>query len=320
MGLRVTDNGGATATTTRTVSVVEAHAPTRLVHRLAEPCPRPAAQVSFDGSGSYDPDGRSPNTNGTSTATAATRPARGRRRRRTRRYAERRRMPRSSCGSPTTPATRGHDPDGHERRLATSSASLDPGTGRLLAPGRRGRHHPRRRRSAPMPGDPQGGVTLAHAGSTRGRPEHRGQLRRQHRRRRAAVDLSGTSQLTLEFWLNWSAYANNDDLAFEFTPNFNNNDGGFLVDPNAGELGGKFGSGSAATNSATTPTSPAQRRRLAPLRARHGHPGAPRRTGHPLRRRPAGPLRKDQKRHRRRQLRQLDALLHVARGSAPSSA
>jgi YD repeat-containing protein len=57
------------------------------------------------------------------------------------------------------------------------------------------------------------------------------------------LDLSGTSQLTVEFWLNWAAYANNDRLAMEFTPNFNNADGGFLVDPNAGELGGKFGVG-----------------------------------------------------------------------------
>ena len=62
-------------------------------------------------------------------------------------------------------------------------------------------------------------------------------------RRKRSVDLSGTSQVTLEFWLNWSAYANNDQLAFEFTPNFNNESGGFLVDPNAGELGGKFGVG-----------------------------------------------------------------------------
>ncbi|MET0558381.1 MAG: PKD domain-containing protein [Solirubrobacterales bacterium] len=59
----------------------------------------------------------------------------------------------------------------------------------------------------------------------------------------APLDFSGTSQLTVEFWLNWAAYANDDDLAMEFTPNFNNTKGGFLVDPNAGEMGGKFGVG-----------------------------------------------------------------------------
>ena len=55
------------------------------------------------------------------------------------------------------------------------------------------------------------------------------------------LDLSGTSQITVEFWLKWNHYANDDALAMEFTPNFNANAGGFLVDPNAGEFGGTFG-------------------------------------------------------------------------------
>ncbi len=68
----------------------------------------------------------------------------------------------------------------------------------------------------------------------------------------ASLNLSGTSQVTLEFWLKWDAYANDDDLAFEFTPNFNSEAGGFLVDPNAPEEGGKFavgiGNGSSRNN------------------------------------------------------------------------
>jgi PKD repeat protein len=65
----------------------------------------------------------------------------------------------------------------------------------------------------------------------------------------AELDLSGTSQVTLEFWLKWNAYADDDRLAFEYTPNFNSNQGGFLVDPNAPEDGGKFavGIGSGST-------------------------------------------------------------------------
>ncbi len=55
----------------------------------------------------------------------------------------------------------------------------------------------------------------------------------------AQVDLSGTSQLTVEFWLRWAAYADDDSLAMELTPNFNANDGGLLIDPNAS--GGSFG-------------------------------------------------------------------------------
>ena len=49
--------------------------------------------------------------------------------------------------------------------------------------------------------------------------------------------------MTIEFWLKWNAYANNDALAMEFTPNFNENNGGFLVDPNSGQFGGTFGIG-----------------------------------------------------------------------------
>jgi PKD repeat protein len=55
------------------------------------------------------------------------------------------------------------------------------------------------------------------------------------------LNLSGSSQVTVEFWLKWNQYANNDALAMEFTPNFNENAGGFLVDPNASEFGGTFG-------------------------------------------------------------------------------
>ena len=36
-------------------------------------------------------------------------------------------------------------------------------------------------------------------------------------------------------------YANNDALAMEFTPNFNQNKGGFRFHPNASEYGGTFG-------------------------------------------------------------------------------
>ncbi|HEY2766808.1 MAG TPA: PKD domain-containing protein [Solirubrobacteraceae bacterium] len=57
------------------------------------------------------------------------------------------------------------------------------------------------------------------------------------------LNLSSTGKLTVEFWLKWNQYANNDALAMEFTPNFNSNAGGFLVDPNAGEFGGTFGIG-----------------------------------------------------------------------------
>lgn len=49
----------------------------------------------------------------------------------------------------------------------------------------------------------------------------------------AAVDLSAESAITLAWWMYWDAFANNDDLAFEYSVNYNSNAGSFIVDPNA---------------------------------------------------------------------------------------
>jgi hypothetical protein len=66
----------------------------------------------------------------------------------------------------------------------------------------------------------------------------------------AELDLSATHKLTVEFWMKWSAFADNDSLAMEFTPNFNEAPGGFLVDPNAssGNFGVGVGEGSTRNN------------------------------------------------------------------------
>ena len=37
------------------------------------------------------------------------------------------------------------------------------------------------------------------------------------------MNLSGQSAITVEFWLKWNAYGNNDALAMELTPNYNEN-------------------------------------------------------------------------------------------------
>jgi PKD domain. len=56
----------------------------------------------------------------------------------------------------------------------------------------------------------------------------------------APLNLSSTQRLTIEFWLKWTAFANDDRLALEFTPNFNNTNGGFLVNPDSSTSGGRF--------------------------------------------------------------------------------
>jgi hypothetical protein len=57
------------------------------------------------------------------------------------------------------------------------------------------------------------------------------------------LDLSDTNVVTVTFWLNWDAYANDDKLAMEFTSNFNNATTGFMIDPNSSTVPGKFEAG-----------------------------------------------------------------------------
>jgi hypothetical protein len=40
--------------------------------------------------------------------------------------------------------------------------------------------------------------------------------------------------------MKWNSFSNNDDLAFEFTSNFNNTNGGFLINPNSTTSSGRF--------------------------------------------------------------------------------
>ena len=101
-------------------------------------------------------------------------------------------------------------------------------------------HRPRRPGGRPRRDRPGRGHAGRRGGPGR-RPRHRGRLRRDERRGGGAVNLSASSQVTVEFWLKWNAYANDDRLAMELTPNFNNNGGGFLIDPNASAPAGSFG-------------------------------------------------------------------------------
>src|SRR5947199_4291656 len=54
----------------------------------------------------------------------------------------------------------------------------------------------------------------------------------------AAINLSATNIVTLSFWMKWTTNANDDDLAFEYTPNYNTNAGGFIADCNSSSYGG----------------------------------------------------------------------------------
>ena len=47
------------------------------------------------------------------------------------------------------------------------------------------------------------------------------------------LNLSRFSTISVSFWMYWNAFANDDDLAFEFTANTNSNSGGFHFNPNS---------------------------------------------------------------------------------------
>jgi YD repeat-containing protein len=240
VGLRVTDNGGAVETTTRTL-VVQQNAP----QASFTATPNPAAtnaQVNFNGSASFDPDGTivkyewdldgngsyETNTGSTPTTTISY-PSAGE-------YQVGLRVTDNGGSAATTTRT---------VIVGGAYSAAIGSTPGLVDYWRLGEKSGSTFADivGPSPATLKGGVTLGIPGALEADPNTAAAFDGANGAASANVDLSATSQLTLEFWLNWAAYANDDDLAFELTPNFNDNDGGFIVDPNAAELGGKFGVG-----------------------------------------------------------------------------
>ena len=88
-----------------------------------------------------------------------------------------------------------------------------------------------------------GGVTLGETGGLVGDSATSALFDGSSGAAHAPVDLSGSGKETVEFWMKWPVFGDDDALALEFTPNFNENAGGFLVDPNASDEGGMFGVG-----------------------------------------------------------------------------
>jgi YD repeat-containing protein len=240
VGLRVTDNGGSVGATTRSLAV-QNHAPQASFTATPNPVAT-NAQVSFDGSASSDPDGPivkyewdldgngmyETNT-GTTPTTSRSFPAPGD-------YQVGLRVTDGESATATTVRTVGVG-GSYSGAIGSTPGLIDywrlgEGSGTTFADS-----------VGSSPATLKGGVTLGAPGGLELDPNAAAAFDGLNGAASANVNLSASSQLTVEFWLNWAAYANDDDLALELTPNFNDNDGGFLVDPNAGELGGKFGIG-----------------------------------------------------------------------------
>jgi|GEM_PF-852218 len=238
IGLRVTDNSGAIATATRTLTV-ENHSPQASFTVSPNPVAANATAI-LNGSASFDPDGAiakyewdldgngSFETNtGTVSQTSVSFPSPGD-------YPVGLRV--TDSGGATATATRTVTVGG----AYSSAVGATPGLTHYWRLG-----EPSGNTFADVVGGStagiSGGVTLGTPGALEFDPNPAATFDGASGAASAPVDLSGSSQMTVEFWLNWAAYANDDDLAMELTPNFNNTNGGFLVDPNAGEQGGKFG-------------------------------------------------------------------------------
>lgn len=57
----------------------------------------------------------------------------------------------------------------------------------------------------------------------------------------STVNLSYTNVVTIEFWMKWYSYSDDNDIALEFSDNYNLNSTGFAIVPNsASDGGGKF--------------------------------------------------------------------------------
>ena len=195
--------------------------------------------MTFDGISSTRPRRpASPSTSGTSTATAPTRPTRGTNPITTTHLREHRRLSPCACASPTSRACAAR-PTARSRSTTAAAAAIrraswappassatgawatPSGTTRWSTPPAPTTRPPSAaRRSAPPARSP---ATPTRAVSFDGTNDAA----------TANLNLSGTSKVTVEFWMKWNGYANDDALAMEFTPNFNSTAGGFLIDPNA---------------------------------------------------------------------------------------
>ena len=108
-------------------------------------------------------------------------------------------------------------------------------------------------------------------------------------------------------------FVDDDQLAMELTDNFNQNNGGFLIDPNAsnGSFGVAIGNDGARNNAYFARPSAGQWHHYAFV-LDTGAAGL--QPGRAVHRRRAGRLHQGRERHRRRELRQRGAALHVALG------
>jgi len=237
VGLRITDDSGATATATQTLTVSN-RAPTASFTTTPNPA-KAGENVSLNGSGSSDPDGTIAkyewdlDGNGsyeTSTGTTATT---------TRTFTPAgektiglRVTDNNGATATTTRVLTVRGP--YETAIRATSGLIDywrlgetSGTNLIDAIGGR-------------TATARNGVTLGSAGNLTQDPNPAASFDGVNDNAAAAINLSGTSKVTIEFWMKWTSFANNDDLALEFTANNTINNGAFVINPNSTTSSSRF--------------------------------------------------------------------------------
>jgi PKD repeat protein len=232
IGLRVTDNSGATATTTRTLTVTN-RAPTASFTATPNPV-APGATVSFNASGSVDPDGTIAkyewdlDGNGTyETSTGTTAATSGLR-------------VTDNLGATATTTQTVSVVGPYNAAVSSTPGLIDywrlgESSGTTFANSVAGAPSATKTSNGVNPG-----ATLGVTGPLTLDPNTAVSFDGSNDDADVGLNLSSTSTLTVEFWMRWNSFTNNDDLAFEFTSNFNNSNGGFLINPNSSTSSSRF--------------------------------------------------------------------------------
>jgi PKD repeat protein len=243
--LRVTDNGGASDLAVRTITIINNQPPTASFTATPN-ATKKGEPIAFTGVASTDVDGTIAkyewdfDGNGTFETNGGSNPAISRTYATPGTYTVGLRV--TDNGGKTATTTRPVSINSGEISKYSDSVLATPGLSHYWRMGETsGPTFADSKGSSPATAS--GGTVFGVPGGVAEDPDRAAEFNGVDSSASAAVNLSGTHAVTVEFWLKWDSYSNDDRLAMELTGNFNNNAGGFLVDPNAGQLGGTFGVG-----------------------------------------------------------------------------
>ena len=223
VGLRVTDNGGATGTAVQTLTIINNLPPTASF--IATPSVQKKGEpISFSGAGSSDPDGTIAkyewdfDGNGTYETNGGSNPVISHSYSTPGAYTVGLRV--TDNGGKTATTTRPVSINSGEVSKYSDSVLATAGLAHYWRMGETsGSSFADSAGSSPA--TTFGGPTLGVPGGVSNDPDRAAEFDGVDDAAKAAIDLSGTHAATVEFWLKWDNYANDDRLAMEFTNNFN---------------------------------------------------------------------------------------------------